>query len=947
MEKEDLVGLIKDLSLGINASISYPPDHPMIKGHIKKVTERLHFLASETSELSLVFFGEIIVIEGFNIDATESPILKSFVKRYKRLGVESITIEVDCLDSDIAGLIDSAVNPPSDLTMYEEDINTLLIERKVDKIYFNTVEFKIKPRDEEGVGEEEGVGGMGGMGGVGVVPGAAGMGGLGLGLSEDGEFDIDTFIEKGCGVSGGESPKEVSDKVTKGLIRLYDHVVSTSAEEGLKDHIPIFNEIINSLAPEIKMDIMTNKIKLKKISSIIKSIIMTFSDEEIVEMFLSKTRLLGVHEAKDLLEDLTPARLDRILPDIKEALSTMDIQEEYLKELEEALWHKGGDGTGGFGEGAGSLGEGTGVPGEGEGQGFIKNFTETNDSEYGKKEIANFFRSFCGIKKGEGDQVAKISDGFERFVAEFIKQYGEDELIKHTVKIKKTFESAPYDLRDKIFQRIFSKGEHLQITMAKITIPLIKDETIVEGIIKLISEDKRQNLIGFLSSIEEERVPSIKELLEKRLTELGWNEENINELWEELTTISPVTYGVGAGAGTTGTGGGGVSKRAYQRLSKRLKTGMDLSEISTLIKSLYNSLESEHKEARINSLTTIKAVMNQLFESEKITIVKRMMDELKDYSSDEKDIDVYAKYIELLSEAGLKAEEMGFEFIVKETVSFLAEEVGDVAKAKVIIPYLPNFKNDEARNVFLSLLWIDGLRDVVIDRIEGLGARSIPYLMELLKDTEDKKVRLALLNAIQSLGPKAVGVVSEYLKDERWYVRRNEVRILGVIGNKDIVDDLFRLRNDDERVQIEIIRSVKHLLKEEAESYILKFIPSEFHEVEKYAIMSLKNIISGNSLPILNKRLITERFPPTEEIEIKKAICSVLEDEGGQSSLEPLGEILTDTKIFGIPKYSEDLRFDALRAVAKIGGPKAKEIINSLQKDHSKKIRDFVVRFVT
>ncbi len=936
MEKEDLVGLVKDISLGINSSIFYPAEHHMIRDRIKKIIDRLHFLSSELSDISLVFFGEIIIIEGFNIDTTESPILRNFVKRYKKLGIESITIEIDCLDSDIAGLIDVAVNPPSDLTMYEEDINTLLIEKKIEKIYFNTVEFKIKPKDEEGFGKEEGAGGLGGMGGVGVVPGATGLGSLGLGLSEEGKFDIETFLEKGCGITGGESPKEVSDKVTNGLIRLYDHIVSSSAEEGLKDHIPVFNEIINSLTPEIKMDIMTNKIKLKKISSIIKSIIMTFSDEEIVEMFLSKTRLLGVHEAKDMLEDLTPSRLDRILPDIKEALSTMDIQEEYLKELEEALWHKGGDGTGGFGEGTGGLGEG-------EGQEFIKNFTETNDSEYGKKEIANFFRSFCGLKKGDGAQVAKISNGFERFVGEFIKQYGEDELLRHTLKIKKTFESAPFDLRDKIFQRIFSKGEHLQITIAKIAIPLTKDETIVDGIIKLISEDKRQNLLGFLSSLEEERIPSVKGLLEKRLKELDWKEEDIDELWDELTTTSSV----GVGIGTGGTGGPGVSKRAYQRLSKRIKTGMDLSEISTLIKSLYDSLNSEHKEARINSLTTIKSVMNQLFESEKITIVKRMIEELKDYSSDEDDIDVYAKYIELVSEAGLKAEEMGFDFIVKDIISFFAEEVGDLTKAKVIIPYLSKFENDEARNVFLSLLWIDELRDVVIDGIEGLGARSIPYLMELLKDTEDKKVRLALLNAIQSLGPKAVGVVSEYLKDERWYVRRNAVRILGVIGDKDIVNNLFKLKNDDERVQFEIIRSIKHLLKEEAESYILKFLPSEFPEVEKYAIMSLKNIVSGNSLPILNRRLVKESFPPNEEVEIKKAICSILEDEGGKSSLEPLGEILTDTKIFGIPKYSEDLRFNALRAVAKIGGPKAKKIIKTLQKDHSKKIRDFAVRFVT
>lgn len=905
----------------------------MIKGHIKKVIDRLHFLATEISEISLVFFGEIIVIEGFNIDATESPILKSFVKRYKRLGVESITIEVDCLDADIAGLIDSAVNPPSDLTMYEEDINTLLIERKVNKIYFNTVEFKIKPKDEEGLGEEEGVGGLGGIGGVGLVPGAAGIGGLGLGTDEKGEFDLQTFLEKGCGIAGGESPNKVSDKVTKGLIRLYDHIVSTSAEEGLKDHIPVFNEIISSLSPEAKMDILTNKIKLKKISAIIKSIIMTFSDTEIVEMFLSKTRLLGVHEARELLDDLSPSRLDRILPDIKETLSTMDLQEEYLKELEEALWHRGGEGTGGYGEGGPS--------------GFIKEFDETSDEEYGKKEISNFFRSFCGIKKGEGAQIAKISDGFERFVGEFIKQYGDDELLRNTAKIKKIFESAPYDLREKIFQRILSKGEHIQITMAKITLPLIKDETIVEGIIKLINENKSENLKGFLTTIESERLSSLNELLKKRLEELGWKDEDISNLWNELTTTSPIAAGVGVGATKGETGGTGVSKMAYQRLSKRLKTGMDLSEISSLIKSLYDSLNSEFKEARINSLNTIKAVINQLFESEKITIVKRMMDEMQEYSTDEKDMEVYSKYIEIIADAGLKAEEMGFEFIVKETVSFLAEEVGNLKKAKVVIPYLPNFKNDEARNVFLSLLWIDGLRDVVIDRIEALGARSIPYLMELLKDTEDKKVRLALLNAIQGLGPKAISVVSEYLKDDRWYVRRNAVRILGVIGNKDIVDDLFKLRSDDERVQIEIIRSVRHLLKEDAEPYILKFLHTKSPEVEKYAIMSLKNIITGNSLPVLNRRLIIDRFSQAGEIEIKRVICSILEEEGGQSSLEPLGEIITDTKIFGIPKYPEELRFDALRAVVKIGGPESKDIMRSLQKDHSKKIRDFAIKFIT
>ncbi len=905
----------------------------MIKGHVKRVIERLRLLSSEAPEISLVFFGDIIVIEGFNIDATDAPILKSLVKRYRRLGVESITIEVDCLDSDIAGLIDTAINPPSDITMYE-DINTLLIERKVDKVYFNTVEFKIKSKSEEEFGEEEEGLGVGMGVGVGVGVGA-GIGGSGLGLREDGEFDLQTFLEKGCGISGGESSKEVSDKVTKGLIRLYDHIVSTSAEEGLKDHIPVFNEIINSLSPEAKKDILTNKIKLKKISSIIKSIIMTFSDEEIVEMFLSKTRLLGVHEAKDLLDDISPNVLDRILPDIREALKTMDIQEEYLKELEEALWHKGSAGPGGFGEVTPAA--------------FINEFTETSDEEYGKKQISNFFRSFCGLKGGEGHQVAKITDGFEKFIGEFIKQYGEDELLNHTVKIRKTFESAPYDLRERIFHRILAKGENLQITMAKIALPLIKDETIIEAIVKLINENKRDKLLGFLSQLSNERITSLKEPFNDKLKNLGWKDEDISDLWNELTAPSPVAAGVGVGTGGAGTGGkgGGVSKKAYQRLSKRMKTGMDLSEISTLIKSLYDSLDSEFKEARINTLNTIKSVIDQLFEGEKLTIVKRMIDELKEYAENEENFEVYSKYVEIIANAGVKAEELGYEFIVKETVSYFAEEVGDLEKAKAVIPHLPDFKNDEARNVLLSLLWIDGLRDDVIESVEDLGERSIPYLMQLLKDTEDKKVRLALLNAIQNLGPKAVSVVKQYLKDERWYVRRNAVRILGVIGDKKIADDLFKLRNDDERIQIEIIRSLKHILIADSESFILKFLPAKSPEVEKYALMSLKNIITGNSLPVLNKRLVIERFSANEELDIKKAICSILEEEGGETSLEPLGEIIMDTRIFGIPKYPEELRFDALKAVARIGGSKAKEIMSSLQKDHSKKIRDFAVKAIS
>jgi len=986
----------------------------MIKDNIKKVVNRLNLFSSEVPEVSLVFFGKNILMEGFNIDTTEIPILANLVKKCKRIGIESITMDVDSSTLDIAGLIEAVSHPPADLSLYD-DINTLLIEKRADKVYFNTVEFKLKTKGEEelegegwgegfggGLGEGfggelgEGLGsGTGGESGEGLGEGKGSGLGKGLGVKEGGggdsdtgggkEFNVETFLKKECGLTGEEPPTEEANKVTKALMRLYDQVITTSGEEGMKNHIPVFNEIINSISPEAKEEILKNKIKLSKISAIIKSIIMTFSDAEIIEIFLSKTKLLGVFEARDLLEELSPTRLDKLLPDIKKSLSSIDIQEEYIKELEEALWGKGGRGRegklGGEGEGRGK-GVGTGGGGkgkdrgggEGEGRGkgedtraggegggsgrgagvvkeFVKEFAELSYDEYSNKEISNFFRVLCSLGKGESNQVGKITDGFSNFVREFTRQYGFDALLNHSAKIKKTFQSAPDEIRNKVFLQILKKGKHVQITMARILLPLMKDETIAGGIINLLKENKRGSLSGFITSLDSERLSSLNNLLKGKLRKLGWAEKEIEKLWDELTSPSPITSLTRAGAAPEGPtlsskGHGGISKRAYNRLYKRLKTGMDISEVGSLFQSLYKSLESESPEVKINALETITSVMDEIYAGEKITLVRRMVEELMGYAKEEKNTEVFYKFVEVLSNAGKKAEELNYEFIVKDIISFFAEAVGDNEKAKAIIPYLPNFKLTDARNVLLSLLWNKELRELVIGRIEDLGKESIPYLMELLKDTEEKDVRLALMNAIQSLGSEATEVVKEYLGDERWYVRRNAVRILGDIGGKEIVSDLYKLHSDDKRVQLELIRSLKRILKVDAESYILEFLESESPEVEKYAVTSLKNIIAGKSIPVLNKRLLKDRFQGTRGVEIKIAICDILKDEGGKTSIPPLSNIINSTKIFGIPKYSEDLRLAATMAVASIGGAKAKEILEPLKKDHSKKVRDFVEKII-
>ena len=238
--------------------------------------------------------------------------MQIFVKRLKRLNVESVTFDTSCNEIDIGGFLDLVAKPPRDVSTYD-DINTLLIERKADKIYFNTVEFRIKAKGEE---DYEG----GGEGMVDVV--------------EDEEFDLVHFLEKTCKVQTEDSPSVEAEKVTEGLVKLYDGMADASTEEDLRAREAVFEKVMGSISPEAKRFILQDKLKLKQVSSIIKSIIMSFSDEEIVEIFVNRVRLLGVFDAEDILVNLTPEKLDGILPEIKEKLKTMNIEEKYIEGLE-------------------------------------------------------------------------------------------------------------------------------------------------------------------------------------------------------------------------------------------------------------------------------------------------------------------------------------------------------------------------------------------------------------------------------------------------------------------------------------------------------------------------------------------------------------------------------------------------------------------------------------
>ena len=92
----------------------------------------------------------------------------------------------------------------------------------------------------------------------------------------------------------------------------------------------------------------------------------------------------------------------------------------------------------------------------------------------------------------------------------------------------------------------------------------------------------------------------------------------------------------------------------------------------------------------------------------------------------------------------------------------------------------------------------------------------------------------------------------------------------------------------------------------------------------------------------MNKRLILEKFSKELEADIKKDICDILAEKGNSESVDALIQIIISKKVFGIPEFPDDLRYKAVKAVAEIGGVRAAELLKSLGRDRSKKIRIFV-----
>jgi len=209
------------------------------------------------------------------------------------------------------------------------------------------------------------------------------------------------------------------------------------------------------------------------------------------------------------------------------------------------------------------------------------------------------------------------------------------------------------------------------------------------------------------------------------------------------------------------------------------------------------------------------------------------------------------------------------------------------------------------------------LRKTISQVLVFLSDKIIRRLMALLAEETSAPNRKLLADVLIRTGAAAVPVLQEHLFDERWYVVRNAVAILGEIRHEDTLMHLTPLlRHKEVRVRRETIRSLAKIGGQKAVDILLKAAESDDQELRRQALLSLGAIRAASATPTLLKMLEQSDWS-RRTVDIKKDAIRALGEIRATEALPALTAILGKRR-FLRRALNDELRVAAAAALGDI-----------------------------
>ena len=268
---------------------------------------------------------------------------------------------------------------------------------------------------------------------------------------------------------------------------------------------------------------------------------------------------------------------------------------------------------------------------------------------------------------------------------------------------------------------------------------------------------------------------------------------------------------------------------------------------------------------------------------------------------------------ELLSLMALERGDTRYQDLGRELAETVIGGAGEVAMLPVLEELLRQHQDllkslpQREYALFTLKLLADGAADLLLDLLQSrdcqekgaihrvlaaLGGKGAYWIIQRICLAEGLFERKALATALVSVGPPAIAPLIAMLKDERWYVVRNMVSIIGELRCSECLVALKRpLYHQDLRVRKEVIRALLKIGGEPAEAMLIPLLDEPDEGLVRHAILSLGLMRSSQAVPALLSCL-ERRDMLLKKLQVKKELLMALGRIGDRRATAQLLKML-------------------------------------------------------
>lgn len=219
-----------------------------------------------------------------------------------------------------------------------------------------------------------------------------------------------------------------------------------------------------------------------------------------------------------------------------------------------------------------------------------------------------------------------------------------------------------------------------------------------------------------------------------------------------------------------------------------------------------------------------------------------------------------------------------------------------------------------------------------------LGAETVTPLVRALTEADDRSARRAYRDALVALERAGIPLLEDMADDERWFVVRNMVSILGEIPSAESLEHFARtVQHPDPRVRRETVHALTRLGGEEAVPLLVRALADADPGIRGAAALGL----GLTRVPAAAAALLL-RLGQEGDAEAETEIVRALGRLGDPRAVQPLAERAGAGG--WLSRRPVEARVEAVRALGAIGGERARGVLQRLAGDRAAEVRDAVDR---